>query len=277
MMASDHIINVTESDFEYEVVAYSKQVPVVVDFWAEWCGPCKVLGPMLEHLAFEAGGSFRLAKVNVDSNPNLALQYSVRSLPIVKAFRDGQMAAEFVGAQPEGRVREFVRALAPSETDLVLEKAQGLLAMNQYAQAEQAFRQFLTKSPNHPVASLGLVRSVMLQGHLPQAQKLLQDFPPSKEYNRAEFLSFLTTVQLRALSGPDFSDDPLEAAYFNALRLISKRNYEAAMDGMLDVLRQDKRYHNGEVRKVMLGLFELLGDENPLTRQYRNEMAMVLF
>jgi len=276
-MTSDHIINVSESDFEYEVIAYSKQVPVVVDFWAEWCGPCKVLGPILERLAAEAGGSFRLAKVNVDNNPNLALQYSVKSIPNVKAFRDGQMVAEFVGAQPESRVREFIRALAPSETDLVLEKAQGLLALSQFPQAEQAFRQFLTKSPNHPSASLGLVRSVMLQGHLQEAAKLLREFPPSKEYHQAESLHFLAKVQQRALNAPGFSDDPLEAAYLNALRLVNKRNFEAAMDGMLDVLRQDKRYRNGEVRKVMLGMFELLGEENPLTRQYRNEMAMVLF
>ncbi len=184
MMASDHIINVSESDFEYEVIAYSKQVPVVVDFWAEWCGPCKVLSPILERLAAEAGGSFRLAKVNVDSNPNLALQYSIKSLPNVKAFRDGQMVAEFVGSRPESQVREFIRTLAPSETDLVLEKAQGLLALSQYPQAEHTFRQFLTKSPNHPGAWLGLVRSVMLQGHWQEAVKLLHDFRPVKNTNR---------------------------------------------------------------------------------------------
>ncbi len=277
MMASDHIINVTESDFEYEVIAYSKQVPVVVDFWAEWCVPCKALSPILERLAAEAGGSFRLAKVDVDSNPNLALQYSVKSLPNVKAFRDGQMVAEFVGARPESQVREFIRALAPSETDLVLEKARGLLTLSQFSQAEQSFRQFLAKSPNHPGASLGLVRSVMLQGHLPEAVKLLRDFPPSKEYNQAEQLNLLAKVQERASNAPGFSDDPLEAAYLNALRLIAKRNYEAAMDGILDVLKQDKSYHKDEARKVMLGLFELLGEENPLTRQYRSELAMVLF
>ena len=108
MMASGYIITVTEADFEYEVVAFSQQLPVVVDFWAEWCVPCKTLGPLLEKLADEAQGSFRLAKVDVDSSPNLALRYGVRSIPNVKAFRDGQVVAEFVGAQPEPRLREFV-------------------------------------------------------------------------------------------------------------------------------------------------------------------------
>ena len=104
MMTSDFIVNVSEADFEYEVLAFSQQVPVVVDFWAEWCGPCRTLGPMLESMAQEAQGSFRLAKVNVDENPNLALRYGIHSIPAVKAFRHGTMVAEFAGVQPEPRL-----------------------------------------------------------------------------------------------------------------------------------------------------------------------------
>ncbi len=117
MMASDFIVDVSEADFDFEVLAYSQQAPVVVDFWAEWCAPCRVLGPILERIAQEANGNFRLARVNVDDNPNLALRFLVRSIPAVKAFKGGKMVAEFVGAQPEPKVREFLRALIPSQDD----------------------------------------------------------------------------------------------------------------------------------------------------------------
>ena len=277
MMASDHIISVTEADFEYEVIAYSKQMPVVVDFWAEWCGPCKTLGPILERLAQEANGAFRLAKVDVDANPNLALRFSVRSIPNVKAFQDGQVVAEFVGMQPEARVREFIRKLAPSEHDLTLEKAQGLLEMGEWREAEAAFRRFLAKTPENPIGLLGLARSLLLLRKIKEAHLILRNFPASKEYHAAETMNPLANALTRLQEAPSFSDDPLEAAYLNALRLVSLGNFEAAMDGMLDVLRQDKHYRNGDVRKVLLGMFEMLGEESPLTRQYRSELASVLF
>jgi putative thioredoxin len=276
-MASENIMNVTEADFEYEVIAYSRQVPVVVDFWAEWCAPCKQLSPILENLALEGNGAFRLAKVDVDSNPNLALRFSVRSIPNVKAFQDGQVVAEFLGMQPESRIREFIRKLAPSEHDLLLEKAQGVLLLGEAKEAEVVFRQFLIKAPENPAAMLGLARSLLLQRKIKETRLILGSFPASKEYNSAQLLTPLVIALVRLQDAPPFSDDPLEAAYLNALRLVSLGNFEAAMDGMLDVLRQDKHYHNDEVRKVLLGMFEMFGDENPLTRQYRSELASVLF
>src|SRR4030066_697267 len=138
-MTSEYIKTVTETDFEYEVVAYSNQTPVVVDFWAEWCRPCKTLTPILVKIAEENRGSFRLAKVNVDENPNLALRFSVRSIPNVKAFHDGQMVSEFLGLQPEQRVREFIHNLAPSQIDLLLEKGQSQLESLNWTDAESSF------------------------------------------------------------------------------------------------------------------------------------------
>ncbi len=277
-MAADFIVDVSEANFEFEVLAYSQQTPVVVDFWAEWCVPCRTLGPILERLAEEANGGFRLARLNVDQNPNLAMRYNVRGIPAVKAFRDGKIVSEFTGALPEPRVREFIRPLVPSAADLLLEKAESMVRLGQWKTAEQTYRKVTAEQPANPTALLGLAKSLLMTGQVEASLVILQRFPPSREYAAAETLRPLAEDLHRLQSSPASSnDDPLDAAYDRALRLVLRGNLEAAMDGLLDILRQDKRYRGGAARKALLALFELLGDENPVTRQYRNELASVLF
>ncbi len=276
-MASEFIKSVSESDFEYEVIAYSNQAPVVVDFWAEWCRPCKALTPVLEKYATEAHGAFRLAKVNVDENPNLALRFSVRSIPNVKAFRDGQVVSEFLGLQPEPRIKDFIRNLAPSQLDLLLEKGQSLLEGMDWKEASNTFQQYLAKSPNNPAGKLGLLKASLMQGKYSEARQILEEFPASAEYARLEILRPIFSALWGEKLSQATNDDPLEAAYHNVLRLISRGNLPGAMDGIIDILRQDKHYKNDEARKVLLSLFEILGDNHPLTQQYRRELAMVLF
>jgi len=276
MMASDFIVNVNEADFEYEVLAYSQQIPVIVDFWAEWCAPCRVLGPILEKLVQEAQGGFRLAKVDVDQNSNLAARYQVRSIPAVKAFKDGRVVAEFMGFRPEPQVREFLRGISPSPGDLALEKGQSLLRDHQPRAAEIAFRQSLENIPDQPAALLGLCRSLVLQRQYPESLRIIKNFPASREYNSAEALLPLL-IAVNNLDQDSDSDDPLDAAYWNAVRIVKRGNYEAAMDGLLDILRQDKHYRDDRARKLIVSIFELLGEEDPVTQQYRSELAQVLF
>lgn len=277
MMASDNIIDVSEADFEYEVLAYSQQIPVVVDFWAEWCIPCRTLGPMLERMAQESGGAFRLARLDVDANPNLANRYNVRSIPSVKAFRDGKVVSEFTGLIPEPKLREFVRTLAPSELDLVLEKANSMLKLEQWHSAELTFRKVLEKESGQSAALLGLAKSLLVQGKIDEAGGILKNFPPSREFSGAQLLQPLANALHRLGNGDAWTDDPLDAAFNRAVRLVERGNLPAALDGLLDVLRENKRYRDGEARKVILGILELLGEDNALARQYRQELASVLF
>lgn len=278
MMASDFIIDVTEADFEYEVLAFSQQVPVVVDFWAEWCGPCKTLGPMLERIAREAHGAFRLAKVNVDGSPNLALRYGIHSIPAVKAFRSGVMVAEFAGVQPEARIRDFLRSIAPSQIDLMLEKGHSMLNLQQPSQAEQAFREALAEVPENTSALLGLAKSRMLQGDSKESYAILRSFPPSREFSSAQLLLPLCEVMQDVRAGRlHHEDNPLDPAFERAIWLIVNGKFEAAMDGLLDILREDKNFRSGKARAVMVALLETLGEASPVTRQYRSELASVLF
>jgi putative thioredoxin len=277
MMGSNHIIDVSEETFEFEVINYSQNTPVVVDFWANWCVPCKVLGPILEKLATESNGAFRLAKVDVDESPNLAKHYNVRSIPAVKAFNHGQVVSEFNGASPEPRIKEFLRALVPAPGDLLLEKANSLLKMHQWSTAEKSFRKFLETNIDNPEGLLGVVKSLLAQGQWKEALSILRSFPASPQYNKVILLIPLANAFAEYENNLPGRENPLEAAYQNSLRLATRGNLLAALDGLLDILRQDKKYRDGQVRQVVIGMLELLGDDDQQTRQYRNELATILF
>jgi len=277
-MTPDYILNVNELDFEYEVIAYSKNTPVVVDFWATWCRPCKTLGPILEKLAIEGQGHFRLAKVNVDENPNLAIRFSIRSIPTVKAFIDGQVVDEFMGAQPEPRIREFIGKLVPpSPLKLAQEKAQSLLSLHKWTEAEKIFRELLEQSPDDPALILGLIKSLLAQGQNKEANYLLNSFPPSPQYAMAEKLRPLSKALVEFEYNQLSTDTDLDAMFRNSVRLAKLGNFPAALDGLLEILRVNKKYRNDTARLVFLSILEILGDEDPLTRQYRSELASVLF
>jgi len=277
-MTSDYIIEVNETDFEYEVLAYSQNTPVVVDFWATWCRPCKTLSPLLETLAYEGMGSFRLAKVDVDSNPNLALQFGVRTVPTIKAFSGAEVVGEFVGNQPEDRVRAFIANITPPSKDgLALEKANSLLLNHEWSEAEESFLELIEQYPDRPEILLGLAKSELGQGNPFDPLLILRNFPSSKQYSAAErLLPYAEALgNLKQNNHPQEND--LDFAFTNCIRLASRNNIPAALDGLMDILRQNKRYRNGIAQKVILALFELLGEDDELTRTYRQELASILF
>lgn len=277
MMTSAHIINVTESNFDYEVIEYSQTIPVLVDFWAEWSVPCKSLDPILHSLANQGDGSFRLARLNVDENPKLAMRFNVRGVPAVKAFRDGAIIGEFSGYKSETAIKRFLQEVVPSHADLILEKGHSLLTQSRWQDAFSAYQQVLSERPGHPSALIGLAKSALPLGQSEEALEILSDFPPSHEFSVAEQLLPLAAALNRVAESTDEPQSGIETTYQHSLRLITLGNLPAALDGLLDVLRQDKHYRGEEARMVVLGIFEVLGNNNQLTRQYRKELASVLF
>lgn len=278
MMSSEHIIEVDETSFQNEVVVYSNTIPVIVDFWAEWCQPCHMLTPILEKLAMQANGAFRLAKVNADENPNLNIQLGIRSLPAVKAFHKSQLVNEFVGLQTEGFVRDFLRNLVPTAASLELERAQGLLGMKQYDKAAASFRKSLKSDPDNGPALLGLAKSLIAQGEASDALAVLMDFPAGKQFSDAQQLIPLARSVSKLETSPDhFLQGNLSITFRHALKLITLGNFPAAADGLLEILRQDKKFLDGEVRQAMVGLLLLMDDNSPETRDYRKEFSSILF
>jgi putative thioredoxin len=276
----EKVIEVSEDSFDLDVIEQSFDVPVVVDFWAPWCGPCLTLSPILEKLATDPNHDFILAKVNVDDNPALAMEFQVQGIPAVKAFWEGDVIAEFTGAQPENSVRQFIRKVAPSERDLALRQAKSLLATRHWSDAEQAFQEVLERFPNLPAASLGLATALIVMGDGCEAITHLKSISDGPELLQAKKLlplaHFLCRQEEIDAIGEETAD-PIDLQYQHAARLFRRNNLAATLDGLLEVLRQDKTHRQGEAKAVMLAIFEVLGEGDPLTQTYRRELATVLF
>lgn len=277
MMSESNIIDVSDESFEYEVVNYSSQVPVVMDFWAPWCIPCRVQSPLLAKLAEEANGAFRLARVNVDQQPKLAERLKVKTVPAVKAFVDGRIVSEFTGVLSEPNLRQFIRRIMPESGDLQLEKGKSLMLLGDIAGAEEALLKYLESNPGSPAGLLAFTRVLLIQGRANEAKAILSNFPASHEFNSAQLLKPVVEAYLWLDKQQEPPHDDLEAAYRNSLRLAKQGKIQLAMDGFLDILRRDKHYRNDEVREVYLGLLEVLGEDHPDVRLYRSDLSNVLF
>lgn len=280
MAYTANVIEVSAGTFERDVIQKSHEKTVVVDFWAAWCGPCRVLGPVLERLANEAGSDFVLAKVDVDANPGLAMRFGVQGIPAVKAFRDGRVAGEFVGAQPEPRVRQFLEQVAPATGSEAAVSGEQLIAERRWSEAALLYREALADNTANLQARLGLAKAMIGQGQGCQAKAYLADLQsePTVMTSAERLLPLADFMCSLAEKGNDNAElTVIEAQYRQAARLLGQGKIAPAMDGLLEVLRHNKNYHDGQVKAVMLGVFELLGDEDPLTGAYRREMASVLF
>lgn len=277
-MSSEFIIEVSEADFDYEVLAFSQNTPVVVDFWADWCKPCKILTPLLSNIAAQSQGKFRLATVDVDANPALAVRCGVRSLPTVQAYTQGNMVSSFVGLIPEERIREFIDKITPpSPANLLIEKGNSLLASGDITEADQAFREALQISPDYPGAHLGLMKIALLQGKTSEANQLFRNFPASREYSEAEKLQPLLKAMMDYGTNSLPEENDQDMTFKNSIRLMLRGNLFASLDGLLDLLRSDPHYRKDRARLVTLGILELLDPTGEQTLAYRKELTSILF
>ncbi len=277
---NDFVKNVDTATFPQEVLQRSREVPVVVDFWAEWCQPCRIIGPILERLAAEANGAFDLVKVDVDANQQLAAEYRVQGIPMVVAFRDGKIADTFTGAIPEPEIRRWIEGILPTELDLMVDQARTARLSGDDVGAEHILRQVLDQNPDHSEAGTSLASMLIDRGETDEALAVLDRLVPDPEVER-----LLSAARLRASSGEDIPE--LEAALANdpsdedarielAKALAARGEFEPALDHLLTVVRA-KGPKKDDARIAMLDIFGVLGDDQPLTQTYRRQLATALF
>lgn len=285
-MSEQYAVDVTTADFEQAVVEASRARLVVVDFWAPWCGPCRVLKPLLEKLAHEYAGKFLLAKVNADENQALSMKYSVRGIPSVKAFVDGQVVDEFSGAMSETYVRDFLKRNIPSAGDRLVRQAHQLVVQGDRDSALKKLDEALAIQSDNDKARVLKAGLLLERNDIDGAGALLD--PLSGEildYEHTQNLLSRLNLARQARELPDqaalektIAADPtaLEARLQLAARHAAGNQFEAALAQLLEVHRRDSKFQNGAARKKMVEIFDLLGPDAELVAQYRRQLASLL-
>jgi putative thioredoxin len=281
-----HSFDSTTADFERDVLEASRRTPVLVDFWAPWCGPCRALKPILEKLAAEYGGKFLLAKVNTDENPEIAARYGVRGIPNVKAFVDGKLANEFTGAQPESAVRRFLATIVPSPAEVLRRAAQDLVAQGDFDAAEAKLREAIALEPASHAAHGDLAALLAARGDLAGAEAALTVIPEHLRDERVAGLLTRIGVERKRASLADAATlkaeadarpEDLAARLAYAERLVVDGQYRPALEELIEVVRRDRADARERARKAVLEVFGLAADQPDLVSEYRRRLASALY
>jgi len=284
-----HIIDVDTAEFTVQVIEKSSQVPVIVDFWAPWCEPCKTLGPIIEKVVNEAGGTVILAKVNIDDAQEIAAQMKIRSVPTVVAFIDGRPADAFTGIKSESEIRDFIKKIAPDiapfEVDQILEFANGALAEGNLEEAGEAFSQVLQLDTKNEAGISGMVLTLIKLGDLENASHVLNGAPnPESPPIEAAKAALETALQINDIgdintlrASVDKNSDDHQARFDLALALWAIEKRQEAAGQLLHIIAADKEWKDDGARKQLVKFFEVAGPMDPFTVTARRRLSSLLF
>jgi len=264
-------------NFDVEVLQKSKDLPVVVDFWAPWCGPCQVLGPTIEKLAGEAEGKWQLVKVNVDNHQQEAAAYNVRGIPAVKLFIDGEVKAEFSGALPEQQIREWLEKQIPSEIDKEIEVQLSLLKEGNSEKAEIGLKKIISKDPTNAKAAFYLAKMLLIKDT--KTAKVLFAVAEKKSEFIGEVITLNRFAEILELHNQpeQLEEAPVKPIFIAALSSVLNGNLSDALEQFIDIILKNKAYQKEAAREACIGIFVMLGTQHELTKKYRKRFDMALY
>lgn len=277
--------------FMADVIEASQQVPVIVDFWAPWCGPCKTLGPLLEKLVRQSGGKVRMVKINVDENQELAAQFRIQSIPAVYAFKGGRPVDGFMGALPEGQLKSFIDRLVGGGANVVeaaLDEAKTLFDEGQVDEAYQLYQEVLRQDQGNPQAIAGFLRCTIALGQPEQAEAILAKLPPDilkhpeiqavkASLELAEEAGGASAEMTELLAHLEHHPNDHQARYDLAMASYAAGHKEQAVDALLEIIRRDRTWNDDQARKQLLKFFEAFGFADPVAKDGRRKLSTVLF
>lgn len=265
-------------NFENEVIQTSRTVPVLVDFWAPWCGPCHALGPVLERLAEQSDGKWRLAKLNTDEHPDVSQRYGIRGIPAVKLFVDGDVVDEFTGALPEYAVAQWLEKALPSENKKRLGRAEKAIEEGNESEAESVLEEILVDEPQNPKARLLLARLLAFREPQRAAELAAGSAFAGPGYVQIEE-AVNTVARLFELAddADALPESDVRRAYLSAIDAVASENFDGALEHFIGVIQTDRYYDDDGARKACVALFTLLGDDHPAVKQHRRRFDMALY
>lgn len=264
-------------DFEKEVIEESFNKPVLVDFWAEWCGPCKMLGPILDRLAEKYKEQWKLVKLNTDEQQDIAVQYGIRGIPNVKLFSKGKVINEFTGALPEKAVEEWLRKSIPSKFADMIEKAKILLGEGKEEDAKIVLEDVLQGDINNSEVKV-LIAKILLFNSPHDAKRLIENADLNPEnLELADSIEIITDLLHRLKNKSTLNDSPVNSVYVEAITKLHQKDFNTALEKFIEVIREDKSYDNEGARKACIAIFKYLGEDHEITKQYRRDFGRALY
>jgi putative thioredoxin len=264
-------------DFSKDVLERSSAIPVVVDFWAEWCAPCRVLGPILEKLAQNAGGRWILVKVDTDKHQDIAARFGIRSIPSVKLFIDGVVVNEFNGALPESAVLQWLERTLPDPHKKEIDRADLLLKAGKRLEGQTVLQKVLQHDPANHHARV-LLAGTYLESAPDRASELVDGIEEdSPHFQMADAIRTFSGLTKRLEHPEELPDQPAKSVYMEALQALAKGEYEVSLERFIEVIRQDRYYDDDAARRACIAMFKVLGEESEITRNFRRSFSSALF